>query len=145
MKHLSGLQLWHLFKYAELNDEVIMQNEKLFVDLLNKVWLSNIGDDVEKLTNTRFKHEHDESYPKDALHVHAENEFVMKRNNAVLNNLPGEIYKRETDDKTPGNCKYPLATIQVSQNQKQTNTKGLAKFLKLKIVTKMMLAVNLDI
>ena len=77
--------------------------------------------------------------------MHAENEFVMKRNNAVLNNLPVEIYKREADDKTPGNCKYPLATIQVSQNQKQTNTKDLAKFLKLRIVAKMMLAVNLDI
>ena len=54
--------------------------------------------------------------------MHAENEFVLKRNNAVLNNLPGEIYKREADDKTPGNCKYPLATIYVSQNQEQTNT-----------------------
>lgn len=54
--------------------------------------------------------------------MHAENEFVLKRNNAVLNNLPGEIYKREADGKTPGNCKYPLAKIQVSQNQEQTNT-----------------------
>ena len=46
MKHLLGLQLWHLLKYAELNDEVIRQNEKLFIDLLNKVRLNNIGDDV---------------------------------------------------------------------------------------------------
>ena len=36
MKHLLGLQLWHLFKYAELT-EVVRQNEKLFIELFNKV------------------------------------------------------------------------------------------------------------
>ena len=36
----------------------------------------------------------------------------------------------------PDNYKYPLATIQASQNKKQTNTRGLAKFLKLKNHTK---------
>ena len=38
MKHLLGLQLWHLFEYAELT-EVVIQNDKLFIDLLNKVQL----------------------------------------------------------------------------------------------------------
>ena len=36
MKHLLGLQLWHLFKYAELT-EVVKQNDKLFIESLNKV------------------------------------------------------------------------------------------------------------
>ena len=43
------------------------------------------------------------------------------------------------------NCKYPLATIEAAQNQKRTKTGGLLKMLKLKIVAKVMLTVNIDI
>ena len=45
----------------------------------------------------------------------------MRRNEAVLNDLPGELYKIEADDKVPDNSKYPLTTIQAAHNQKQTN------------------------
>ena len=133
VEHLLGLQLQHLFKYAELT-EVISQKDKLFVNLLNKVPVGNIDDGVEKLLKARFIHESDESYSKDALHMYAENEPAMKKNNVVLNDLPGELYTIEADDKIPDNCKYPLATIQAAQNQKQTKTGVLAKFLKLKWV-----------
>ena len=58
MKHLLGLQLWHLFKYAELT-EVVRQSDKLFIDLLNKVGVGNIDDDVEHLLKARFIRESD--------------------------------------------------------------------------------------
>ena len=58
MKHLLDLQLWHLFEYAELT-EVLAQNDKLFIDLLNNVWIGNINDDVGKLFKSRFTHESD--------------------------------------------------------------------------------------
>ena len=35
MKHFLGLQLWHLFKYPELS-KIVGQNDRLFIDLLNK-------------------------------------------------------------------------------------------------------------
>ena len=38
-----------------------------------------------------------------------------------------------------------MALIQAAQNQRQTNTGGLAKLLKLKIGAKVMLTVNIDI
>ena len=40
--------------------------------------------------------------------------------------------------------KYPVALILAVKNQKQTNTGGLAKLLKLKIGVKVMLTVNVD-
>ena len=83
--------MWHLFKYAELT-EVVRENDKLFIDLLNKLRLVNIDDDVEKLLKARFIHEFDENYPKDTFHMYPENEPAMKRNGAVLNNLLGKLY-----------------------------------------------------
>ena len=53
--------------------------------------------------------------------MYAENEPAMKRNEAVLNKWPDELYIIETNNKIPHNCKYPLALIQAAQNQKQTN------------------------
>ena len=57
--------------------------------MLNKVQVRDIDDDVEKLLKARFIYEFDENYPKDALHMYAENETTIKRNDAVLNDLPG--------------------------------------------------------
>ena len=77
--------------------------------------------------------------------MYAEDEPAMKGNEAILNDLPGEVYTIEADDKVPDNCKYPLAMIEAAQNQKQTNTGGLSKFLKLKIHAKVMFPVYVDI
>ena len=129
---VRGKFLLSQFSGKDSYQKVVMQNDKLFIDLLNKARVGNIDDDVEKLLKARFIHEYGENYPKDAWHMIAENQPAMKRNEAVLSDLPGELYTIEANDKIPDNCKYPLALIQAAQNQKQTNAGGLAKLLKLK-------------
>ena len=56
--------------------------------------------------------------------MYAENEPAIKRNEALLNALPGELYTIEADDKIPNNCIY-LVTTQAAQNQKQTEVDQL--------------------
>ena len=118
MKHLLRLQLWHLFKYAELT-EAVRQNDKPFIDTLNKVRIGNVDNDVEQLFRARFVCNSDENYyPKDALQMYGENELVIGRIKAVLNNLPDEFYTIDADDKIPDNFKYPLAMILAAQNKR---------------------------
>ena len=102
MKHLLDLQLWHLFKYAEL-PEIVRQNDKLFIDLFNKVRVNKIGYDEENLLKARHIYQYDEDYPKDALHM---GEAAIKRNEIVLNDLPGGFCTIQADDKILDNCKY---------------------------------------
>ena len=102
-----------MFKYSELF-EIVRQNNKLFIDLLNKVRDGNIDNGVEKLLKARFIHESDENYPIDTLHMYAENEPAMKRNKAVLNVLPEEVYTIKANEKIPNNSKYPLTLIQAA-------------------------------
>ena len=114
--------------------------------MLNKVRVGNVDDNVEQLFRARSVCDSDENcYPKDTLQMYAENEPAIGRNEAALNNLPGELYTIEADNKIPDNCKYPLAKILAAQNLKQTNTGGLAKLIKLKIGAKVKLTVNVDV
>ena len=123
--------------------EVVRLNDKLFICLLNKVRVGNINDNVEKLLKEKLMHESDENYPRYSLHMYSENKSAVKINEAVLNDLHGDLYTVEANDKIPDSCKYPLATVKGTP--KTTNTEGLSKLVKLKISAKVMLTVNLDI
>ena len=143
MQHLLGLQLWHEMMNYDINliyykesTEAVKKIDKLFIDLFNKVGVDNIDDNVENLLKARFKHESSENYPKDAMHMYAVNEPAMKRNEAVLNDWPSELYTIEANDTIPDNCIYPLATLEGTQN-----LGGLDKLLKLEIGAKVMLIV----
>ena len=93
--------------------------------MLNIVRVGNIDDDVENLLKARFICESNENYSKDALYMYVEIEPARKRNEAVLNELPGKLYTIEANVKIPHNCKYSLVLIQAAQNQKQTKTEDL--------------------
>ena len=62
---VTGKFLLSQFSGKDSYQKVVMQNDKLFIDLLNKARVGNIDDDVEKLLKARFIHEYGENYPKD--------------------------------------------------------------------------------
>ena len=68
-----------MIKYAQ-SIEVVRQNNKLFIQLLKKVWVGNIDDDVKKLVKASFILESDENYPIDVFNMYAENDPAMKGN-----------------------------------------------------------------
>ena len=78
--------------FMMIPEKVLRQNSKVFIDFLNKVWVGNIDDDAKNLLKARFMHGSNENYPKDALHLYAENKPAIKRNETILNELPGELY-----------------------------------------------------
>ena len=92
---MLGLQLWH----------------NLFIDLLNKVRVGNIHG-VENLFKAIFICESDKNCPTDALHMHQQ---VMKINEAVLNDWPGELSTTGT------NCKCTLTLIQATKRWQVKN------------------------
>ena len=72
IKHLLGLHLWHLFKYAGLNDAKMTKRPLVYRGLLKNVRNSNIDDGVEKLQEAIFIHECDENYSKEVFSIYAE-------------------------------------------------------------------------
>ena len=91
--------------------------------MLNKFWFGTIDDDVENSRKAIFIRESDENHQKDTLHIYTENEPAMERNEAVLNDLPSELYTIESNDKIPDNC---------NRIKKQTKTGGFAELFKFK-------------
>ena len=58
-----------------------------------------IDNNVEQSLKVRYIHESNQIYRKHALLVFAENEPATKRNEALLNDLPGEFCTIEANDK----------------------------------------------
>ena len=56
--------------------------------------------------------------------MYPEIEPAMKRYEAVLNVLRGELYTIKSKVTIPDNCKYPLTLIQDAQYQKQIKNSG---------------------
>ena len=59
---------------------------------------------VEKFFRAWFVFKSATKKPEDVLHMYVENEPAMNKNEVALNNLPGELYITEADEKIQGNC-----------------------------------------
>ena len=62
-RHL-GLHLWRMFQFAELTEVMRQRGDTKFIDLLNKMRVGNVDEDVRKQIRERFLKESDINYPE---------------------------------------------------------------------------------
>ena len=143
-RHLS-LNLWRMFQFAELTEVMRQRGDTKCINLLNKIRVGNVDQNVEKQIRERFIEESNTNYPENALHMFAENYLTVKHHRKMLDKLPKKMYIINAIDQIPADCKYPETLISLAQNKKQSETGGLAKCLELKVGAKVMVTVNVDI
>ena len=105
-KHLA-LNLWRMFQFAELTEVMRQRGDVKFIDLLNKIRVVNIDEGVQKQIRERFIEESDINYPKNALHMYAENYPTVEHNRKILDKFPSKTYMISAIDQIPDDCKYP--------------------------------------
>ena len=98
MEGFINMDLWHKFKLAEL-DQVMLQDDDMFVNLLNKIRKGEIDQNVEHIIKSRFIDKNEPHYPSDVLHIYAENTLVTRNNNNQLKQIPGELVKIQTKER----------------------------------------------
>ena len=97
------------------------------------------------MTQSRFIDSGDSDYPKQSLHILAENVPLSTHNNSMLNQLACLSLEIEAIKIVPYNCQFTESDIIAAQNRKLSDTGGLVKCCKLKLEAKVMLTVNLDV
>ncbi|MCG8077008.1 MAG: AAA family ATPase, partial [Candidatus Thiodiazotropha taylori] len=109
--------LWkEYFKMYELVDIMRQKDDLEFAHLLNRLRLNELTDTDLQTLHGRFVDQLD-NYPKDALHIFAENSFVDEHNENVLNHL--------TEEKVIVQCHDTV----VSSNIPQTECRNLIRKL----------------
>ena len=113
--------------------------------MLNQIRVGRIDESSEMIIQSRFIDSEDTNYPKEALHIFAENGPVLIHNDSMLSQLAGLPIEIEAINIVPSNCGFTESETIAEQNRKPFDTGGLVKCLKLKLEAKVMLPINLDV
>ena len=73
MNQLLSLQLWYLFKNAELTIFLKKKNNEIFVNALNNFCLTTVDENTEQILKIRFIDQFNRNFKDDALLMYAEN------------------------------------------------------------------------
>ena len=71
----------------ELVDIMRQKDDLAFTQLFNRLWLNEMTEDKQKLQTHVFDRATG-NYPKDAVHLFAENFYMKKHNDNILSQLP---------------------------------------------------------
>ena len=87
VKDINGLELWYLFKMAELTEVMRQRGDTRLIEMLNKIRVRDVDDAVESLLKSRLAVQKEVSYPINTLHLFAENTPPDAQNKFMINQL----------------------------------------------------------
>ena len=90
LEKFIGRDLWRKFRLAEL-DQVMCQDDEMFINLLNKIRVIQIDQNIEYAMKSRFIGKDDTNYPDNVLNISAENASVKRHNDNRLKHIPIKI------------------------------------------------------
>ena len=134
-----------MFRPVELTEVMRQKGDTLFIYFLNQIRVGHVDESSEMIIQSRFIDSEDSNYPKQALHIFAENTPLSTHNDTMLIQLVGLPIEIEAIGIVPSNCGFTESDIIAAQNRKPSNTGGLVKCLTLKLEAKVMLTVNVDV
>ena len=137
--------LWsEYFKLAELTEVMRQKGDDIFIDILNKVRIAKLDENAKTFLQSKFIKEDDPRYPKQAIHIWAENSHANTRNLEMLDATDSPLFAIPALDIFPKNV--PATVIENALNNRtQMSTGGLARELKIKVNAGVMLTSNVDI
>ena len=101
------MDLWRNFKMAECTEVMHQKDDSVFINLINKVRVGNIDNDVESLLKTRFISKSDPSCHNEPLHIFAENSPAKVHNETMLRNLRSPLISIHAEER----CHRKIAGI----------------------------------
>ncbi|XP_057316850.1 uncharacterized protein LOC130657876 [Hydractinia symbiolongicarpus] len=134
---------WKHFKIAELTEVMRQRGDQHLIELLNNIRVGKLETRHEDLLKSKFISPNDPHYPKNAIHIFAENQSASEHNKKMLNSITSDEINIEAIDKIPENI--PVQLVQNFNSRTQMETGGLARNLLLKLHAKVMLTSNIDV
>ncbi|XP_057302735.1 ATP-dependent DNA helicase PIF1-like [Hydractinia symbiolongicarpus] len=119
------------------------RGDQCLIKLLNNIRVGNLEKQHEDLLNSKFIFQNNPNYPKDAIHIFAENQPASEHNKKMLNSTASDEINIEDIDKITENI--PVSMVQKIHSRTQIETSGLAQNLLLKLNARLMLTLNIDI
>ena len=90
MRQKDDLNFAHLLNRLRLNEMTLEDGDLNFAHLLNRLRLNEMTKEDKTKLQTCIVDLDTGDYPKDALHLFAENLFMNKHNDKILSQMPGE-------------------------------------------------------
>ncbi|XP_066927184.1 uncharacterized protein [Clytia hemisphaerica] len=134
---------WRHFKIVELTEVMRQRGDQVFIDILNNIRIGVVDENNIDILKERIVNKDHPEYPKDAVHLWAENQPVNDHNMLKLSELPGEEVKVDSIDKFPDKISPEDKGNALKRSQMQTG--GLAHKFTFKLGAKVMITSNIDV